>query len=635
MPRDSAGNYNLVAGNPVQSGEVVSSSWANNTLDDVAVALSDSLDRNGRGGMLAPFRFADGTNLLPGASWTNETTTGFYRFDGGDLRAAVLTQDVMRWQTSGAQVWDSKRSQWVGLLDAGGATTIDINQAGHGFAVLDCVQFEGTWVKALADDDSTLALGVVVEVIDTDNFTYAMSGRFEVANGLVSDSWYYLSDTVAGELTPTEPKISQPIVYVESNSHISVYPYRPFEADPYADLPTVGTNDQTLRWNDTLPGWEANSNLLVQADGLVSAGNTGGLVVGANTPVNTLVTTSAGNVGIGTNNPQARLDLGASVDIGVLHIFNDGSNRYGFGIAGGQMMQYAADGASLTFGQRTVSGDTFTERMRITPTGAVGIGTATPDSLLHLSLGGTTDQGEVAMAIGNDSVTARQARIVKNTSTPYELKIRSKADAGGNGVPITFETKLDGEAMRLDTSGNLLVGTQSGSDRLRVAGATTTSSLNALSVTDSTFAQLLQIRCDGYINTGLRTLSPYNFGISGRDAYIDSNGGFGYLSSARKTKMNISPLAEIEWLNSLTPVSFNYRKKTEDQLGYTDEPEDGIQYGLIAEDVEAVNPDLCFYGTPDDENEIAGVHYRMLIPVLVKAIQEQQAQIDELRGLLQ
>jgi hypothetical protein len=119
MPRDSAGNYSLVAGNPVQSGEVISSNWANNTLGDVSVALSDSLDRNGRGGMLAPFRFADGTNLLPGAAWVNETSTGFYRFDGGDLRVAVLTQDVMRWQTTGTQVWNTVELQWEDVLTNG------------------------------------------------------------------------------------------------------------------------------------------------------------------------------------------------------------------------------------------------------------------------------------------------------------------------------------------------------------------------------------------------------------------------------------------------------------------------------------------------------------------------------------
>ena len=54
MPRDNSGNYGLPAGNPVVSGEVIESEWANSTLDDVALALSNSLDRDGNGGMRAP-----------------------------------------------------------------------------------------------------------------------------------------------------------------------------------------------------------------------------------------------------------------------------------------------------------------------------------------------------------------------------------------------------------------------------------------------------------------------------------------------------------------------------------------------------------------------------------------------------
>jgi hypothetical protein len=100
----------------VEAGTVVSSAWANTSFDDVAIALTDSLDREGRGGMLAPFRFSDGTNLLPGASWVNETTTGFYRFDGGDLRVSVLTTPVQRWQSTGTQIWNFTTLQWENIL---------------------------------------------------------------------------------------------------------------------------------------------------------------------------------------------------------------------------------------------------------------------------------------------------------------------------------------------------------------------------------------------------------------------------------------------------------------------------------------------------------------------------------------
>src|SRR5687768_1164934 len=51
MSRDGNGNYTLPAGNPVQSGTVISSTWANTTLSDVATALTQSVARDGQ----APF----------------------------------------------------------------------------------------------------------------------------------------------------------------------------------------------------------------------------------------------------------------------------------------------------------------------------------------------------------------------------------------------------------------------------------------------------------------------------------------------------------------------------------------------------------------------------------------------------
>ena len=66
MPRNGSGNYTLPVSNPVISGTPIQSEWANSTMSDVALALTNSLSRQGQGGMLAPFRFANGDvfNLL-------------------------------------------------------------------------------------------------------------------------------------------------------------------------------------------------------------------------------------------------------------------------------------------------------------------------------------------------------------------------------------------------------------------------------------------------------------------------------------------------------------------------------------------------------------------------------------------
>lgn len=48
MPRDGAGNFNLVSGNPVVTNTVISSTTQNNTMSDVASGLTQSLSRDGQ-----------------------------------------------------------------------------------------------------------------------------------------------------------------------------------------------------------------------------------------------------------------------------------------------------------------------------------------------------------------------------------------------------------------------------------------------------------------------------------------------------------------------------------------------------------------------------------------------------------
>lgn len=48
MSRNGSGTYNLPAGNPVVTGTTISSTWANNTLTDIATALTGSLAADGQ-----------------------------------------------------------------------------------------------------------------------------------------------------------------------------------------------------------------------------------------------------------------------------------------------------------------------------------------------------------------------------------------------------------------------------------------------------------------------------------------------------------------------------------------------------------------------------------------------------------
>ena len=48
MSRNGSGTYSLPAGNPVVTGTTISSTWANNTLSDIATALTGSVAADGQ-----------------------------------------------------------------------------------------------------------------------------------------------------------------------------------------------------------------------------------------------------------------------------------------------------------------------------------------------------------------------------------------------------------------------------------------------------------------------------------------------------------------------------------------------------------------------------------------------------------
>ena len=65
MPR-AGGVYTLPAGNPVVTLTVISSSWANTTLSDIATALTGSVPTDGSAPLTGQLRLTDGIISAPG-----------------------------------------------------------------------------------------------------------------------------------------------------------------------------------------------------------------------------------------------------------------------------------------------------------------------------------------------------------------------------------------------------------------------------------------------------------------------------------------------------------------------------------------------------------------------------------------
>jgi hypothetical protein len=145
MPRNASGTFTLVAGNPVITGTIISSSWANPTMDDFAVAFTDSLSRTGQGGMAVPMRGINGTMALPAYSYTNSPNSGEYAVSGADLRMSISGEDKMRWQSSGVGVYidgawyaNFSAAEIQGYLNTGAVSAI-------GPIDLDTITRNGDW----------------------------------------------------------------------------------------------------------------------------------------------------------------------------------------------------------------------------------------------------------------------------------------------------------------------------------------------------------------------------------------------------------------------------------------------------------------------------------------------------------
>ena len=106
MARDSGGNHSLPAGNPVVTLTTIASAWANGTMADLSAEITNSLDRNDRGPMLARLRLFAGTSLVPGFAWDSEPTSGLYRVGAGNFQYVIGAISVMGITTAGLQTFD-------------------------------------------------------------------------------------------------------------------------------------------------------------------------------------------------------------------------------------------------------------------------------------------------------------------------------------------------------------------------------------------------------------------------------------------------------------------------------------------------------------------------------------------------
>ncbi len=224
--------------------------------------------------------------------------------------------------------------------------------------------------------------------------------------------------------------------------------------------------------------------------------------------------------------------------------------------------------------------------------------------------GDTSGSGNVA--VGNQSMYANQTGALNTAIGTRSLRFST---AGQQNVAI---------------GGGALYNLNGGSNNIAVgyeAGKYLSTGSNNIHVGNSGDAADSSVIRIGSAQTSTFIAGVYGItASSGAAVYINSNGQLGTSPSSRRFKQDVRDMGDTSGvLMGLRPVRFHYK---------ADGPEGPEQYGLIAEEVEEIAPDLVGRG---QDGQIDFVHYEKVDAMLLNEVQKQhrtiEAQSDLIRQL--
>jgi hypothetical protein len=291
--------------------------------------------------------------------------------------------------------------------------------------------------------------------------------------------------------------------------------------------------------------------------------------------------------------------------------------------------------SSTTGSHIFLSGGGVNERMRITSTGNVGIGTNTVSNILQVGSGerlrisnGATDYTVIGTSDLQDGTNTRIAIFAGNVSgSPGQIHYVTTSLTGSHNFYTTnsVTTNTQVERMRITSTGNVGIGTNtfpsdaiSGSPILAVGScgygicgdSNGGSTGGGIYIGDGLVSARWKLTHGGmnlnlYQNNGSGT---YNY----RGAFANSTGAYSSVSDKRLKKL-IEPIQYgLNDVLKFKPVSYLMENQNEDI--------DKRNLGFIAQDLEYIIPEIV--NVPSSSNAVYSLQYTSIIPILIKAIQE-------------
>jgi len=299
---------------------------------------------------------------------------------------------------------------------------------------------------------------------------------------------------------------------------------------------------------------------------------------------------SDGKVGIGTSSPTYELDVAGDIGVNEYIYHNDDTNTY---------MRFTADALTIRAG-----GD---DRFLIT-TSSVTIN-GVDGQVSKTSAGGN---GGAFLIRNPSSSSGSYCRLyispTANDATDRGTIIQAENTDGNNNMAMVFKVSAGdspAEVMRIVASKDLVVGGSS----IGAAGALT------IQPDEDDNCPVMTFNRASTTNTS----DPIRFKNGGSTvsqiSYNNSTVTYGTSSDAR-LKNVLGEAKGLEIVNKLNPVNFEWKDGGE------------IQDGLIAQEVEELIP----YSVNVNEEGYYSMDYSKVVTPLIKAIQEQQEQIDALKS---
>jgi hypothetical protein len=132
-----------------------------------------------------------------------------------------------------------------------------------------------------------------------------------------------------------------------------------------------------------------------------------------------------------------------------------------------------------------------------------------------------------------------------------------------------------------------------------------------------------QIRIGAFgLHTGTHIAGIRSAAVSGSPVVIGMDGKLGVTMSSAKFKEAIKPMDKAsEAILALKPVTFRYKKELD--------PDKIPQFGLVAEEVEKVNPDLVARG---EDGKVNTVRYEAVNAMLLNEFLKEHGQVQQLKA---